>query len=104
MELPRIGQVTLWPAKPAILTPLRALNAMMLPSPAFTPPIVPLLVWLMAIPQFPLPSGIVPVMSVPILLPWITMPVGLPMMMPSARAFITLAALGVLPPMVVVID
>jgi hypothetical protein len=100
-----MAQAVLSPAKPKMPTPLRALKAMMLPSPAVTPPIVPLLVKLTAMPQFPLPSGIVPVMSVPILLPWITTPVGLPpIWMPLARAFITLAAPGVLPPMVVLID
>jgi hypothetical protein len=105
MELPRIGQVVLWPVKPAMLTPLKALKAIVLPSPGFTPPIVPVVVSPAKMPQFPLPSGIVPVMSVPILLPWMTTPVGLPpMLMPSARAVITLAAPGVLPPMVVLSD
>jgi hypothetical protein len=105
MELPRIGQVVLSPAKPAMLTPLKPLNAMMLPSPALVPPIIPLLVRLTAIPQFPLPSGIVPVISVPILLPWMTTPVGLPpIWMPVARAFIKLPAPAVLPPMVGLMD
>jgi len=100
-----MAQVVLSPVKPAMLMPLKPLNAMMLPSPAPVPPIIPLLVRATAIPQFPLPSGSVPVMSVPILLPWITIPVGLPpIWMPVARAFITLAAPGVLPPMVVLID
>jgi len=100
-----MAQVVLSPVKPAMLMPLKPLNAMMLPSPAPVPPIIPLLVRATAIPQFPLPSGIVPVMSVPILLPWMTTPVGLPpMLMPSARAVITLAAAGVLPPTVVLSD
>ncbi len=73
----------LMPSKLVMLMPLKPLNAMMLPSPAFTPPMVhevgpqagpakPV-----SMPQLPLPSGIVPVMSVPILLPWMTTPVGL---------------------------
>jgi len=100
-----MAHLVLSPVNPAMLTPLRALKAMILPSHAFVPPIVPLLVNPTAIPQFPLPSGIVPVISVPILLPWITTPVGLPpMLMPLARALITLPAPAVLPPMVVLID
>jgi len=105
MELLRMAHLVLSPVNPAMLTPLKPLNAMMFPWPALVPPIIPLLVRPTAIPQFPLPSGIVPVMSVPILLPWITTPVGLPpMLMPLARALITLAAPGVLPPIVVLID
>jgi hypothetical protein len=105
MELPRIAHFVLSPVNPAMLIPLNALNAIILPSPELVPPIIPLLVWLTPIPQFPLPNPIVPVMSVPILLPWITTPFGVPpTRIPSARALITLPAPGALPPMVVSSD
>jgi hypothetical protein len=55
------------PGKPAMLTPLKLLNAMMLGSPLVLP-ISPLVASPAAMPQFPLPSG-APLMSVPILFP-----------------------------------
>ena len=64
-----MAHFVLSPVNPAMLTPLNPLNAMMLPSPGFTPPIVPTVVSPAAMPQFPFPNGVVPVMSVPILLP-----------------------------------
>jgi hypothetical protein len=100
-----MAHFVLSPVNPAMLTPLKPLNAIILPSPEFIPPIIPSLVRVTPIPQFPLPSPTVPVMSVPMLLPWMTVPVGLPpMLMPVPSAFITLPAPGVLPPMVVSTD
>ena len=94
-----------------IAMPSRPLKAMILPCPGCVPPMVPLVVdpangLPTPMPQLTLPSGIVPVISVPILLPWITMlPVGLPStMIPLVVPLTTLPEPEVLPPIVVLTE
>ena len=95
------------PAEPAgllIKTPAPPLNAIVLPSPGFVPPILltplgsPTWIWM---PREVLGIGKVPVMSVPIRLPWmIHPPPASPIKMPVLPPEITFPAPAAAPPIV----
>lgn len=59
---------------PPIATPSLVLNAMTFPAPAAVPPIVLELENAGRMPNWPFPSAAVPVTSVPMKLPWMTLP------------------------------
>ena len=105
IELPRM----LLPVPESTSTPLIPLKAMVLPAPEAVPPMVLLLLapLKIATPFKPLPSATVPVLSVPMRLPWMRLSVELLRKKKLSRIMprrplpeITLPAPGSVPPMV----